>query len=110
MIVPGVEILNVQSVVSPSDYIPAIICVCISMIILSIMSVLDDNDILDGAHTIVGLFTVIILICGGFYGFYHAPRVEMQARIKDTDTFMEVYKYYNVTNIDGDIFTLTERL
>lgn len=108
MIIPGLEILNIQSVVNTADYVAAEVCIVIGVILLIILLMLE-KDVDTGAY--VAIFsTIVILFFGAFYGFHHAPRFEIKARIKDTDTFMEVYKYYKIINIDGDIFTLTERL
>ena len=108
MIIPGLEILNIQSVVNTADYVAAEVCIVIGVILLIILLMLE-KDVDIGAY--VAIFsTIVILFFGAFYGFHHAPRFEIKARIKDTDTFMEVYKYYKIINIDGDIFTLTERL
>ena len=110
MIIPGLEILNIQSVVNTADYVAAEVCIVIGVILLIILLVLEKDGIVDIGAYIAMFSTIVILFFGAFYGFHHAPRFEIKARIKDTDTFMEVYKYYKIINIDGDIFTLTERL
>ena len=47
MIIPGLEILNIQSVVNTADYVAAEVCIVIGVILLIILLVIEKDGIVD---------------------------------------------------------------